>query len=243
MKTSSVASVVVGVVISTLAVSGFAEDNGCYLTPPDLLAFWPAEGRAIDVAGVSAGSLGAGVSYGPGFVGDAFDFPAPSLWVGISRPPAGENFTIEAWVFLASDASGWQVIYVGTHGFYLVDGKAAWWHGNTQFLGTSVLSTGVWHHVAITYDDATDTFNGYFDGQPDGTSTSAGVYLPPGVTIGYGNGAAYLNGMIDELSVYGRALQPSEIQGIFDAGSAGKCLIFKGHFETGDTSRWPVGGS
>jgi len=241
MKTSFVTSVIVCVVISALAGSGFAEDNGCYPTPSDLLAFWPAEGRAIDVASVFAGNLALGVSYSPGFVGDAFDFTAPSaLWVGVGGPE-GESFTIEAWVFLASDASGWQVIYVGTHGFYLLDGKAAWWHGNVLFAGTSVLSTGVWHHVAITYDDATDTFAGYFDGQPDGTSTSADNYLPYGATIGYTNGASHLNGKIDELAVYGRALLPSEIQGIFDAGSSGKDLVFRGDFEIGDTSRWLLG--
>ena len=145
------------------------------------------------------------MSYSPGFVGDAFDFTAPSaLWVGVGGPE-GESFTIEAWVFLASDASGWQVIYVGTHGFYLLDGKAAWWHGGILFAGTSVLSTGVWHHVAITYDDATDTFAGYFDGQPDGTSTSADNYLPYGASIGYTNGASHLNGKIDELCTDARS--------------------------------------
>jgi hypothetical protein len=240
MKTSFVVSVVVCVAISALAVSGFAEANGCYRTPSDILAFWPAEGNAKDVAGVFEGFLAMGVNFAPGMVRQAFNFPPSALWVAVGSPE-GESFTIEAWVFLAADASGWQVIYVGTHGFYLVDGKAAWWHGGIRFEGTSLLSTGVWHHVAITYDDATDTFTGYFDGQPDGTSTSADNYLPYGPTIGYGNGAADLNGKIDELAVYGRALEPSEIQGIFDAGSAGKDLIFRGRFEIGNTSRWLVG--
>ena len=240
MKTRFVASVVVCVVISALPVSGFAADNGCYRTPDGLLAFWPAEGNAKDVAGVYAGSLAMGVNYASGMVRQAFNFPPPALWVGVGSP-ASENFTIEAWVFLASDASGWQVIYVGTHGFYLLDGKILWWHCGNLFLGTSVVSTGVWHHVAITYDDATDTFTGFFDGQPDGTSTSADNYLPYGVTLGFTNGASPLDGKIDELAVYGRALEPSEIQGIFDAGSSGKDLIFRGHFEIGNTTRWLVG--
>lgn len=243
MKVSSVFLVVVCVVISALAGSGFAEANDCYPTPPDVLAFWPAEGRATDVFSVFSGTVAGGTSFGPGIVGDAFEFPGTSgSWVLVDPAPVSLSFTIEAWIYLSSEVSDYQTVYAGGRGFWLLNRKLVWWQGSNLFEGTTVLTTGAWHHVAITYDDATDTFAGYVDGSPDGTSTYAGASLEDAVWIGNDPVGEAVYGLIDELAVYGRALQPSEIQGIFDAGSAGKDLIFRGDFEIGNTSRWLVGG-
>ena len=242
MKASFVASVIVCVVISILPVSGFAEDSGCYPTPSDLLAFWSAEGRATDVANVFSGTVEGGTGFSPGVVGEAFDFPgALGSFVSVDPAPVSESFTIEAWIYLTSEVGGYQTVYAGGRGFWLLNRQLVWWQTHNQFVGTSVLSTGAWHHVALTYDDATDTFTGYVDGLPDGTSTYAGASLEGGVWIGNNHTGEAVDGLIDELAVFGRALQPSEIQGIFSAGSAGKCLVFKADFETGDTSRWSIG--
>jgi YVTN family beta-propeller protein len=94
--------------------------------------------------------------------------------------------------------------------------------------GATTVTTGVFHHVAGVYDDSTKTLNVYLDGLLDGTATftttghpvvnSADVFI--GVTH---TGSSYLNGLIDELSLYNRALTPAEITEVFAAGSAGKC--------------------
>src|SRR5437867_5269976 len=42
---------------------------------------------------------------------------------------------------------------------------------------------------------------------------------------GHASGPWNFNGRVDELSLYGRALSLSEIQGIYNAGSAGKCIV------------------
>ena len=45
-----------------------------------------------------------------------------------------------------------------------------------------------------------------------------------GTIIGSGHGnSGVFDGLIDEVEIYDRALGASEIQAIFDAGSAGKC--------------------
>jgi hypothetical protein len=231
--------VAVFLVLATSPIFG-AENNGCYPTPSDLLAFWPAENTAADVVGVYDGIVEGGTGYGPGFVGDAFDFPGtPGSWVSVIPSPTSASFTIETWIYLASEIAGYQTIYARGAGFWLFDRQLNWWQGGIVYLGNAVLDVGMWYHVAITYDSSTDTLTGYVNGTPDGSVIHTPVVLPSTALMGNNDSAQEpVDGLIDEMSVYGRALEPSEIQDIFTAGSSGKCLIFKGHFETGDTSRW-----
>lgn len=103
MKTSFRALAVAFLVLAASPVFG-AERNGCYPTPDGLMAFWPAEGTAVDVAGYYSGVVEGGTGFGPGMVGQAFDFPGtPGSWVYVSSAPTSANFTIEGWVYLASD--------------------------------------------------------------------------------------------------------------------------------------------
>src|SRR5262249_11276769 len=83
---------------------------------------------------------------------------------------------------------------------------------------------GVWYHVAETYDGTTLTL--YINGQSEGTAVPG---FPPdyGTQPVYVGGvppyAAYLAGIIDEPSIYTRALASNEVYAIYSAGSAGKC--------------------
>jgi len=215
-------------------------NGGCYPTPPDLLAFWTADGIATDVAAYYSGIVEGGTGFGPGIVGEAFDFPGtPGSWVFVDPAPTSESFTVEGWVYIASEISGYQTIYAHGSGFWLKNKQLTWWNSGDVYVGDSVLSVGSWHHVAITYDSSTDTLTGYVNGTPDGSVIHSAVTLPGSALMGNNDSAEEpLDGLIDEISVYGRVLEPTEIQGIFAAGGSGKCLIFNGHFENGDTSRW-----
>ena len=173
-------------------------------------------------------------------VGNAFDFPGtPGSWVYVDPAPTSSSFTVEGWVYLASEVSGYQTLYAHGHGFWLRDRRLTWWQSGIVYDGNSVLDLGSWHHVAITYDSTNHTLTGYVDGVPDGSVIHSPVGLPSSALMGNNDSAEEpIDGLIDEMSVYGRVLGPSEIEGIFTAGSSGKCLIFSGHFESGDTSRW-----
>lgn len=239
MKTPLRVSAVACFVLAALPAFG-ADNNGCYPTPDGLLAFWTAEGRAVDVAGYYSGVVEGGAGFGPGMVGEAFDFPGtPGSWVWVSNAPMSASFTIEGWVYLASEIAGYQTLYGHGRGFWLRDRRLIWWQSGDIYEGSSVLDIGSWHHVAITYDSASDTVTGYVDGAPDGSVIHSPVDLPPSALMGDNDSAHEpVDGLIDEMSVYGRTLQPAEIEGIFAAGNSGKCFIFNGHFERGDTSRW-----
>jgi hypothetical protein len=72
VKTTLKAAAVACFLLAAWPVFG-VERNGCYPTPSDLLASWPAEGTAADMAGYYSGILEGGTGYGQGLVGEAFD--------------------------------------------------------------------------------------------------------------------------------------------------------------------------
>ncbi|HZV06325.1 MAG TPA: Calx-beta domain-containing protein, partial [Gemmataceae bacterium] len=109
---------------------------------------------------------------------------------------------------------------------------------NSTTGGASVeapIPTGQFVHVAATLDDATGTMTLYENGTVVAQTTTTvrpfGALDPtqqPGVGIGNSNALSNydvpFNGLIDELSVYNRALTPGEVLDIYKAGSSGKVI-------------------
>src|SRR5207253_7548444 len=96
-----------------------------------------------------------------------------------------------------------------------------------------VPQTGVFHQLGATYKQVSAEqieTKTYVDGQLVKTSTLPGnfgrtVNSTP-VTIGSSSAEGeFMVGIVDEPSIYGRALSDSEILGIFNAGSGGKCAV------------------
>ena len=98
--------------------------------------------------------------------------------------------------------------------------------GNIAFSATTVV-VGQFYHVVGTYDGAQVRLyvNGVLEGQ---ASTSIALdYGARPVFIGTSGETVYdgkLNGIVDEASVYNRALSAGEIVDLHLAGAAGKCL-------------------
>lgn len=168
-------------------------------------------------------------------------FPFPTTGTG------NTPFTFETWfktstggVILGQSTSppfAWPTghvtaLYVDTAGVLRVQlfGK------NTidQILSPAPVNDGVFHHVAVMYNGTNQEV--YLDGSFIGsklftqvayTNGTPLIYqLGIGFTAGWPNGNGNwwgFNGLIDEPSIYNRALTPAEVQSIFNAGSAGKC--------------------
>src|SRR5262249_2610319 len=80
---------------------------------------------------------------------------------------------------------------------------------------------GQWYNVGVTRSGPTFTF--YVDGGAIGTATST-LAVPNAnapLTIGEGEGACFMDGRIDEVQIYNRALSAGEVASIAAAGSAG----------------------
>jgi hypothetical protein len=94
----------------------------------------------------------------------------------------------------------------------------------TSVRSTTVAQKNVWYHVVgiLSSDQIAIYVNGIREGEkarPLFTDTHAtdlliGANAPEG---------AHLNGLVDEVAIYNRALSAAEIQAIFNAGRAGKC--------------------
>jgi hypothetical protein len=89
--------------------------------------------------------------------------------------------------------------------------------------GKSRILVNKWTHIAATYDS--NTARVYFNGMLDGEVT-----VGPGrlihasavdLLIGSNTGHCFC-GLMDEVSLYDRALSAEEIEAIYHAGSAGK---------------------
>ena len=77
--------------------------------------------------------------------------------------------------------------------------------------GGAVISPETWHHAAVTYDGATVRL--YLDGAL--VNSAERSLLPNNNTLLVGvardAASAHFNGLIDELSIFGRALRATEI--------------------------------
>ena len=219
----------------------------CDPPPSGLVAWWPADGNAIDVVGGHNGSLTNGANYIQGEVGEAFDFSSDHAGVYLGNPAALQlqNFTIEAWVqrngtSVVSDdptANGGAaaIFYFGSQGYGMgmhADGAISLTKidvddVNDDSYGARVTDTN-WHHVAVTKAGTLVTF--YIDGvaYPSVTYNSTFQFTSPagigvrGDNINANNNDSF-SGNIDEVSIYNRALGSNEIASIYAAGNAGKC--------------------
>ena len=193
-----------------------------------------------------------GVLLAPGKVGNALKFDATGGYVKEENPNLNLNFgtgpfSLEAWFNwdgggsskgnlirkanypVSGDGAGyWLVIGKDNSTLEFFAGETVGNPGKPRGSVSSPISSGVWYHVAATRNGS-GTLSLYIDGQLKGTAEAAGADTtsPAPFTLGAWDdrfGVTELfSGLIDEASVYNRALTASEVQAIFNAGSNGKC--------------------
>ncbi|MFN0252766.1 MAG: LamG domain-containing protein [Kofleriaceae bacterium] len=199
----------------------------CATPPSGQIAWWPGD-TVDEVIGNRTSTLVNGAVAGtPGKVGGAFAFDGFNDRVNVVTDlPALTTFTIEGWIdFDVAGNSSWRTVLGndnGGRGVWMKDRRICWYQASSdRFISDVTISTTGWHHFALVY--GTDgVFRGYVDGVAAGTASYAFASLPAGATIGGYNGYE-LDGMIDELSVYDRALTVEEIGAIVAADVHGKC--------------------
>ncbi len=223
--------------------------SACAPMPSDVVAFWRGESDAADSIGTNNALVAGAVTFEPCAVnGAGFKFSSLGSYLvaPFSAALQQTNITVEAWVF----AQGSPANEAGILGTWNDLGGAgtAWrrtfmvwsYQGKLEFLcgvgGTidratdpATLPINTWVHVAGTYDGSTIRL--YRNGTEVASKAYSGILntndLPfyVGRTDSGGNGPDYWRGMIDDVSVYSRALGSNEIAAIYAAGSAGKCLL------------------
>jgi hypothetical protein len=228
-------------VTAMLAAPATAQD--CVEPPAGLVSWWPGDGNADDIQGGNDGTLMNGAGFAPGKVGDAFSLDGEDDFVLIldseSLNPTAE-ITLDAWVLVTDDSGDVGDIIskdgedfdrqyliavgIGTRRFRPHIGVPS---GFAYFNGATLLELGRWYHIAQTYDGS--ALRLYVDGVLDGSANVSGPIVSTTQPVRIGGGApagtrqVHFRGLIDEVEIFDRALEASEIEAIFDAGSAGKC--------------------
>jgi hypothetical protein len=242
-----------GTVTSSNAMLAVVPAAPCATPPAGLVSWWPGEGTANDIAGTNSGTLVNGVAFAPGKVGQAFSFDGTSSYIRVPDNPSlhfTTAMTIEAWIYPTSlgayqnIVSKWDWPGANAQKGYTTtvlpggqvnigicsDGSCAQGSGGSlcSVSGTSSLPVNQWTHFAGTYDGSylSVYVNGVFENREAYTS---GIFpgtndLVIGAAVGGSTPVSPFGGLIDEPAVYNRALSAAEIQAIYNAGSAGKCV-------------------
>ena len=151
--------------------------------------------------------------------------------VGASADNIGalQQLTVEAWVKLnALLATEQRIVTLGNAKavlrrfgnnldfFMTIDGAEV-----TVFV-SGALQAGVFHHVVGTYNGRAMKL--FVDGVRVGARSVEGTVEPTDF-LHFSGPTASLGGLLDEITVYDRALSADEIQANFAADSAGKCGV------------------
>lgn len=243
-------------------------DDGGLAPPQGLVSWWTADGTAADLMQRNDAELVDGTTFAAGMVGQAFNFDGVNDRVQLPDSESlklTESLSIEGWIkadslpvqqgeilFRGDDRGGLDPYSLslqsnGSLRFEVasLNGAASVW---------APLPLGEFTHVAGTLDDASGEMRLYLDGvlisQITTTQRPFGDLDPasnPGIGIGNHGGAPdtphnfAFDGLIDELSVYNRALTTEEVQRIYYTGSQGKVkmTVANTNPEYGSIVVWP----
>jgi hypothetical protein len=197
----------------------------CAAAPAGLVSWWAGEGNANDVTGTYNGTLLNGATFAPGVVGEAFSFDGVDDLLQIGGAPIPPPWTAEMWVNRQDSPAFSSVLLVDVstalklEQFNFTRKVGFTQFGVADYTFNYTAPAGTWVHLAFV-GSATNT-QLYVNGALQDT-IAAGIPLPLAQFGSDGNGDR-LKGLVDELSVYNRALSASEVQAIYSAGASGKC--------------------
>ena len=219
-----------------------AASSECIAPPSGLVGWWPGDVNENDIVGANNPSAVPAVTLVPGKVLNGFTF-GTNGYITIPESPSIDNqrFTWSAWVRPdgagpVNDRNGSVILNQVTDGSNFI--QLSWSSSSGQFVfvfgadatefivSTDTFKPGSFYSVAGTYDGS--VFRLFVNGVLEGALSDAKniVYTSLGWQFG-GNlinrNPRTWNGVIDEIQTFDRALAQSEIQAIFNAGSAGEC--------------------
>ena len=236
------ATMVFALAISVTVIIIYANVSEAEVVTDGLVSYWSFDGGSLaDAVGGHDGAFVGDAVVVPGKFGDALEFDGSgSCYVEMADPDAftcNADFTWCAWIrtgdggciiaktepVIDSDVQGAKTLFVG-EGVLTMD---TGWVGGAR--GTVTVNDAAWHYVAMTVEfNGDDTIQFYIDGEDGGQGSMNVDEFPEdgfAVTIGWdprcGMEFAPFAGIIDDVSVYSRALSADEIRQNFEAGAMG----------------------
>jgi hypothetical protein len=231
------------------SLNGFAQSP--IVSPSGQVGWWSGDGNANDIAGTNNGTLQDNASFAVGKIGQAFNFDGTDDRIEIPNIAALSPATIslEAWVKPTAINIGSRVISKDVSSVSCVSpfivysletrgefgGRATFFYTTADDVlhvlqGTTSIPLNVFSHISATFDGTTAKIyvNGVLENSQAVSGTLRSSTTPTIIgnadtaCRGIGGNSAGFNGIIDEPSIYNRAITPDEITSIFNAGIAGK---------------------
>ena len=229
-----------GSAVSSNAVLTVNPPPACVAPPSGLVGWWSGDGTANDSALTNKGTLLNGATFALGEVGSAFSFDGVSAVVEVPDSPAlsiapNSAMTVELWAYRTTSNPVAHIL--GKRVGCGVDPgetdyQMAWDVANGLSFSSSAgagVGTGIqlplriWTHLAATFEAGTYRF--YINGQLVATASgqTRGPTNGAPLKIGGSGSCQPFGGLLDEVSIYNRALTSNEVAAIYNARSAGKC--------------------
>jgi hypothetical protein len=214
--------------LATASVTGHLAVAVC-APPAGVAGWWRGDGNGTDLIGGDTATGANGATFASGLTGQAFALDGVSSYFSAPdksslNPTAA--LTVSAWVHRqafvgafdpivkkAGAASGYAMEF-GSIGeqdalkFWVYLDSSGWTESPP-----APLSLGVWAHVAGVYDGTTIRL--YVDGTEAGSKVASGSIVPSAMDLEFGrdplNIYRHYSGLIDDVTIYGRALTAMEI--------------------------------
>ncbi|NRQ31396.1 PKD domain-containing protein [Nonomuraea sp. NN258] len=198
--------------------------------PGLVAAYGMNEGGGTTIADVSgggnSGTLTSASWTNGGKYGAALSFDGSSSWVTVADAASlrlTNGMTVEAWV-RPSTVTGWRTVLMKQHASGLAYGLMGGSDSNRPHTvvhttsdadvgGTASLPLNTWSHLAVTYDGT--TLRLYVNGTQAAQRTVGGSMRTDSGVLRIGGNSLwgeYFAGQIDEVRIYNRALNATELQ-------------------------------
>lgn len=222
---------------TSVGIADFSAAPAACTPPTDaLLSWWPGDGTPDDAWSIEPGAASPGVAYAPGVLGQAFAFREPGSFVSFGRHQdliaPFDHYTVAAWIKRAATGRAAQIQkmveaggrsigwWLGTDNdnhleFHVGDGGNGGTDRVTVLRGRIEITPAVWHHVAVTATGARVVL--YVDGRQDASAIVdlASSNAPDAeLRLGRDGPGRGFTGEMDEITIYNRALRPSELESL-----------------------------
>jgi hypothetical protein len=204
--------------------------------PAGLVAYYPAEGNALDVVGIHHGTNQNGAGFAAGKIGQTFSLDGINDIVHLGFWSPGSQWTVAAWANPSSTPSGRRTIVGGVqdctdwaitmqNGVFGAVVRPASGCSLTILSGTNAVP-GQWYHLVVTSDGATARL--YVNGQLTASAAVSPNYVGTVSSTLIGGEiccpGANFPGLVDEIAIFDRPIGLDEIAALYNNGNGGPLL-------------------
>ncbi|MEV0131939.1 LamG-like jellyroll fold domain-containing protein [Dactylosporangium sp. NPDC050688] len=197
------------------------------------IAFYPLEDSGSDEAGSHDATVVGGAAFVPGHTGNGVQLDGGYLDTGAPLVNTASDYTAAAWVRLDRADGAFQTVVSQdgpTNSDFFLQYSGADQRFAMSFVGVRALSPtkpnpGQWYHLVGVRDTVKGELRLYVDGELAGTASACMPQTAPtgNTVIGRGkfggNPVDFLDGTVDQVHLYDRALTPAEIHQLSASGN------------------------